>query len=47
MTQATEAPVLAVNGTEIPPEVIAAEAQNHPSGNPDEAWSEAEIGPAM
>ena len=41
MTQAAEAPVLAVNGMEIPSEAIAAEAQNHPSDNPDEAWSEA------
>lgn len=41
MTQVSEAPVLAVNGTAIQPEAIAAEAQNHPSDNPDEAWSEA------
>lgn len=41
MKQTGQAPVLAVNGNEIPPEAIAAEAQNHPSDNPDEAWSEA------
>ncbi len=41
MTQAQEAVVLAVNGTEIPTEAIAAEAQNHPADNPDEAWREA------
>lgn len=41
MTQAREAPLLAVNGTEIPSEAIAAEVQNHPADNPDEAWSEA------
>ncbi|QJB70304.1 peptidylprolyl isomerase [Parasphingorhabdus halotolerans] len=41
MTQTAEAPALAVNGTEIPPDAIAAEAQNHPAKNPEEAWSEA------
>jgi len=41
MNGASQAPVLAVNGTEIPAEAIAAEAQNHPAANPDEAWSEA------
>jgi len=41
MTKAAPTAVLAVNGTEISHEAIAAEAQNHPSDNPDEAWSEA------
>ncbi len=41
MTVQTETAALCVNGTEIPPEAIAAEAQNHPSDNPEEAWSEA------
>ncbi|VAV99705.1 Peptidyl-prolyl cis-trans isomerase PpiD [hydrothermal vent metagenome] len=41
MTPVQEAVVLAVNGTEIPAEAIAAEAQNHPADNPDEAWTEA------
>lgn len=41
MTQASQAQVLVVNGTEIPNDAIAAEAQNHPADNPDEAWSEA------
>lgn len=41
MTGAQEAAVLAVGGTEIPAEAIAAEAQNHPADNPDQAWSEA------
>ncbi|MGP1281404.1 MAG: peptidylprolyl isomerase [Parasphingopyxis sp.] len=30
-----------VNGREISPEAIAAEAQNHPAGDPDKAWSAA------
>ena len=33
--------VLTVNGVEIPAAAIAEEAQNHPSDNPDAAWSEA------
>ncbi|WP_108810286.1 peptidylprolyl isomerase [Sphingorhabdus sp. Alg231-15] len=39
--ESAQAPIFSVNGTEIAPEAIAAEAQNHPSDNPDEAWSEA------
>ena len=41
MTEASQAPVLTVNGVEISTQAIAAEAQNHPADNPDEAWTEA------
>ncbi len=41
MTAVQEAPAVAVNGTGIPAAVIAAELQNHPADNPDEAWTEA------
>ncbi|WP_116237199.1 peptidylprolyl isomerase [Parasphingopyxis lamellibrachiae] len=32
---------ISVNGTPVPPEAIAAEAQNHPSDNPETAWAAA------
>ncbi len=41
MSQLSEAAALTMNGTEIPAEAIAAEAQNHPADNPEMAWSEA------
>jgi len=41
MTAGQDAPTVAVNGTEIPASVIAAELQNHPADNPQEAWAEA------
>ncbi|NNC71281.1 MAG: peptidylprolyl isomerase [Sphingomonadaceae bacterium] len=40
MTAAASEPIR-VNGAEIPAAAIAAEAQNHPSDNPDAAWSAA------
>ncbi|MGJ8535784.1 MAG: peptidylprolyl isomerase [Parasphingopyxis sp.] len=32
---------ISVNGRQVPPEAIAAEAQNHPSDNPETAWTAA------
>jgi len=41
MADTLDRPRVAVNGAEIPPQAIAAEAQNHPAGEAEAAWAAA------